>query len=172
MLFQPKIQTLAGQPAPESHRPPTKHPLKSPSSSGPLSWGRPDQMEGGRPPPRRSGVPHTPGRHKPLAGPGASELLLTGARLHLPQLVVPSTSSRARERESDTPNPRRLGVWSRGRPGLQDHAQGAAVSMLAPVPPQTGLSEAAGGAGKGGEGWLLPGGRRRAGCRRGGEARG
>lgn len=99
---------MAGQLAPESHRPPAKHPTKSLWALGPSPGGAPQQMQGcWRPPPRCSWgheSTSTPGRDGASEPPAAGRPGFTGGTC-----LSPSASSRARQRESDTPKRKR---WS------------------------------------------------------------
>lgn len=153
-----------GWPA-SSRIPPPSHKASSeePLGSGPLSWGAPliRCRHRGRPPPRRSGGCSSPGRPQAPGRAGAfrAASCSRAPRLHLPQLVVPSTSSRARERVRH-PEPQTPEFGAEADP-LQDHA--GSERLMPPAPSsQTGLSEASGG--EGAQGWLLPGRRRRAGA--------
>ena len=126
-----------GWPA-SSRIPPPSHKASSeePLGSGPLSWGRPpDQMQGcGRPPPRRSGGCSS----HPRPGRRFRASCSRAPRLHLPQLVVPSTSSRARERVRQ-PEPQTLEFGAEADP-LQDHA-GSGGSCPGPRAPRRGSAK-------------------------------
>lgn len=133
-----------------SRIPPPSHKASSekPLGSGPLSWGRPpDQMQGcWRPPPRRSGgrSSHPPADVNPGPGTALQSLLLTGARLHwwqLPQLVVPSTSSHARQRERVKHIEQQTPEFAAETDLLQDHAGGAVAHAPRPRAPRRGSAE-------------------------------